>query len=183
MKYFIELKKEDDINLIQTGRQYQIIVNNSELSIVFSKEILEKIISDYKSISDQQNEEAKTINLYDNFLTPVENIPIDIGEMHNKGSISERYFIKEEEKTKAINKFDLLNKIITDIIKLECDFITVSSSIAAILSESFEFSRNLIYEHPIEMCVGHIDSILVFVNPNMEFYDGNIYNDKGKSLY
>ena len=158
MKYFIELKKEDDINLIQTGRQYQIIVNNSELSIVFSKETLEKIISDYKSISDQQNEEAKIINLSTDGLFLVENIQIDIEKMNNEkmnniSSLSKRYFTKEE-KTKAINKFDLLNKIITDIIKLECDFITVSSSIAAILSESFEFSRNLIYEHPIEMCVG-----------------------------
>src|ERR1035437_5651259 len=133
MKYFIELKKEDDINLIQTGRQYQIIVNNSELSIVFSKETLEKIISDYKAISDQQDGEARIINLSTDGLFLVENIQIDIEKMNNEkmnniSSLSERYFTKEE-KTKAINKFDLLNKIITDIIKLECNSITVSSSI------------------------------------------------------
>ena len=184
MKQIIKLEKED-INTKHIGINFEVMVAQ-DFSLVFSKEALEELISDYKSILDEQAKEgeAKVVKI-DFHLPQVENVPIDTGDMSPKKSMSERYCLDDSKERKAITEnFDILNNIIERIKKLDCDKIIVSPMIASTLLQSFELNKRTSNSNfsTDPKFIGHIDLTMVYMDPNMQQYDGSIIDYDTKEV-
>ena len=161
MKQIIKLEKED-IKTQPIGINYEVVINN-EFSLVFSKEALEELIVDYKSILDEQAKvgEAKVV------------------------SISS---VDDSKERKAITEnFDILNNIIERIKKLDCDKIIVSPIMASSLLQSFELNKRTSDQSISNSAtdlkfIGHIDLTMVYMDSNMQQYDGSIIDYDTKEV-